>query len=225
MVHRQKLTPIFFWDACDPRAVNKVPSLRKPVPIKSQFLGSAQPLGWRYLLWAWLVQVTFKNFKCTLGGALSLPGLLLFFGRERGAGCNSFCGHSKLIGMRKCVNRKRQMMWWWARWLRARWGKKKKRGGWASLNKDLRTAHRTETREVLNILQPDMLSTTMKRRLQLHRLFDCLQLELSLLPPIPNAKVNIRKKYSVPLSHIRHTFPYPIQTPIATLCGARIDAL
>jgi len=36
------------------------------------------------------------------------------------------------------------------------------------MDKDLRTARRTETREVtakLNILQPDMLTTTMKCRL------------------------------------------------------------
>lgn len=45
MVHHQKLTPLFFCDACDSRAVNKVPGLRIPIPIKSRFLGLAQPLG------------------------------------------------------------------------------------------------------------------------------------------------------------------------------------
>ena len=45
MVHRQKLTPVFFRHAGHSRAVNKVPSLRKHIPIKSWFLGSVQPLG------------------------------------------------------------------------------------------------------------------------------------------------------------------------------------
>ena len=86
----------------------------------------------------------------------------------------------------------------------------------------------SETRDVtsrLNILRPDILSITMKRRLQCHRLFDRFRLELSLSSPIPNAKVNIREKYRVPLPHIRHTFPYPIQPLVTTLRGARINIL
>ena len=54
----------------------------------------------------------FQEFQVYAWRCAEFARALLFFERGRGAGGsgNSFRGHSKLTGMRECVNRKGQMM-------------------------------------------------------------------------------------------------------------------